>query len=183
MVGVRRLTVRILARRRRLRSPRNAAWSLFAAAGSFARVCETTGQPSLALPIAFTTLPAKEGCRSPKKLTARPSGRISVMTRTSLGLASFSGFTTAPSSFSAWKYWPSTLKFSPSSRASTVLGRVPAATSTARAGIEDSAPSAFLKWMRSAWPVASWSMRVGVRPSVKRMPSSIAFSTSSWFSV
>ena len=33
MVGVRRLTVRILARRRRLRSARNAACSVFAAAG------------------------------------------------------------------------------------------------------------------------------------------------------
>ena len=48
---------------------------------------------------------------------------------------------------------------------------------------DTAAPSLFLKWMRAACRVTSSSMRVGVRPSEKRMPSSIAFSTSSWFSV
>ncbi len=36
--------------------------------------------------MAFTTLPAKDGCRSPKKLMPRPSGRTDVSTRDGFGL-------------------------------------------------------------------------------------------------
>ncbi|MGC4052149.1 MAG: hypothetical protein QM757_22660 [Paludibaculum sp.] len=57
----------------------------------------------MALPIALTTLPANEGWRSPKKLIARPSGRIDIRTRTAAGFAIGSGFTGRPSSSSAWK--------------------------------------------------------------------------------
>jgi hypothetical protein len=42
----------------------------------------------------------------------------------------FSGFTGAPVSSQAWKYLPSSARVTPSSRASTVLGCVPAAIST-----------------------------------------------------
>ena len=46
-----------------------------------------TGCPCFALAIAFTTLPAKEGCRSPKKLIPRPSSRMDINTETLDGFA------------------------------------------------------------------------------------------------
>ncbi len=42
--------------------------------------------------MALTTLPANEGCRSPKKLIARPSLRSDISTETVLGLATRLGF-------------------------------------------------------------------------------------------
>ena len=137
MVGVRRLTAHHLARKRSLRRGEESA-------GPRSRpACARRGRaprpppasPAWRSPIALTTLPAKDGCRSPKKLTARPSARMLVQ---------------HPDHRRAWRALrldrlrrrrrpPGNTgrrgaKCSASSRASTVLGRVPAATSTARAG-------------------------------------------------
>ena len=57
------------------------------AAGAFvASRRETTGYPCLALAMALTTLPENDGCRSPKKLMPRPSGRTDISTCTALRL-------------------------------------------------------------------------------------------------
>ena len=55
----------------------------------------------LALAIALTTLPKKDGCRSPKKLTNRPSSRRDNSTRTSSGFAPRCGCTGVPVSSTA----------------------------------------------------------------------------------
>ena len=93
----------------------------------------------------------------------------------------------------ARKYLPSRWKCAASSRASTVLGCVPAAIRIVRAGSVACAyschtPSPSLcccdtRERAGARRRASTSTASGVRPSAKRMPSSSAFSTSSWLSV
>ncbi|MNC94234.1 hypothetical protein D3C83_110420 [compost metagenome] len=90
-----------------------------------------------------------------------------------------SGFTGAPDSSQAWKYLPSRARCTPSSRASTVLGWVPAAMRTDFAF----STSPLVNLIDEAWPNSSTSMRSGVRFSRNTMPSSSAFSTSSWFRV
>ena len=154
---------------------------------------DTAGQPCLAEPIAFTTLPNQLGCTSPKNEIRRSPGSPDISTCAAFGFARWcSGFTGRPASSSARKYLPSTAKCAGCSRASTVFGCVPAATNTLRAGSTTSpsarqAPSSSRCWRASAIartaPYASTSMRFGSRHSAKRMPSSSAFSTSSWFSV
>src|SRR5262245_22880143 len=99
----------------------------------------------------------------------------------------------------AWKYLPSMLTCCGSSRPSTVLGCVPAATRIERAGSttsrDDEPGSGRVSSARSspwagaeslsarAQPKRSSSTSCGVRRSAKPIPSSSAFATSSWLSV
>ncbi len=74
-----------------------------------------------------------------------------------------------------------------------MLGAVPAAMNTVRAGSStarasagrspSAAAAARVKRIICAAPYSSTSMRAGVRPSANTTPSSSAFATSSWFSV
>ena len=69
------------------------------AAGSYDAVVVSTTEHTHA----FATLPAKEGCVSPKKLTARPSLRMLASTRAADGLRERSGATGRPASSTARK--------------------------------------------------------------------------------
>jgi hypothetical protein len=114
----------------------------------------------LALPIALTTLPENDGCRSPKKLVDRPSARIDVSTAGRAGLARpCTTAAGAPLSSSRRKNLPSSVKWALSSRASTVLGEVPAAIRIMRAGSvavsgSDVAPSAASRRAATRRPLA-----------------------------
>ena len=193
MVGVSRITSFTTARSSLLRRAVNSEGGGSAGARVPSRR-ETTGYPCFALAMAFTTLPAKDGCRSPKKLMPRPSGRTDVSTRTALGLAIRSGCTGCPFSSTAWNQRPSSIMFSGSSRPSTVLGCVPAATRIDFAGRRTGSPESVIlpvaasndrrsRCNAAACPCRSTSTSWGDRHSLKRMPSSNAFQTSSWFSV
>ena len=148
------------------------------------------GSRVLLPPMAFTTLPKKLGCRSPKKLTKRPSPPPGprTMHQHVCGVqqeqARSPGWTGAPSSSIARKYLPSSL-MRPSSRASTVLGCVPRLHGIARPAVSFPVPSARVRRSAAAWPQArrgSTARGVELLPA-KRTPSSRAFATSSWFSV
>ena len=108
--------------RRRLRPSRGATWPEHAARRS--------DSPAWRCAIAFTTLPRNDGCRSPKKLVARPSARMPVSTAGSSGLARP---LTGCHRIALLVQQPEILAVElrsarASSRASTVLGCVPAAT-------------------------------------------------------
>ena len=134
----------------------------------------------MAPPIALTTLPAKLGCRSPKKLTARPSARR---------------YHQHPHRRRAWRPARASpgcrprrapgnsgrrARHGPGPRApSTVLGCVPAATRIVRAGRTISSPGLCsgsgrcpptscercrVSRSAAAWPKRSTSTALGVRP-------------------
>src|SRR5712691_10427518 len=100
----------------------------------------------------------------------RPSSRRCSSTSGCCGLAAWrSGLSGWPASSQAWKYLPSSARLTPSSRASTVLGWVPAAIRTDLAGSSISRPSAANRTAR-AWPCSSTSIRVGLSPSAQEVP-------------
>ena len=151
----------------------------------------TTGYPRLALAIAFTTLPAKDGCRSPKKLMARPSARRLISTCAAaawdalgrdLAAVLVEGLKILAVDAHVLRLLAAEHGVGLRAGGDQDRARRENDVTRSRAAIAVGLARAESRSAR-AQPKRSSSTSCGVRRSAKPMPSSSAFATSSWLSV